>query len=100
MNREGFEYVKECNRRGGMWKFVAFVLFVALVATAISAFMLKRKNKYCNLLVKESGDLPNTPEQEEELKEIRLREWGRAHSMANQKSTEERLEENRIIEEI
>lgn len=101
MNKECFEYAKECNRRGGAWKLIAAILFVALAATAVAAFMLKIKNnQYRDLLIEDSERFEATPEQEEEMAEIRRREWSRAHSMANKKTTEERLEENRIIEEV
>ncbi len=100
MNRECYEYAKDCGRRGGIWKLISAILFIALAATAVSAFILKIKNKeYRDLLIEDSERFEATPEQEEEMAEIRRREWGRAHSMANKKTIEERLEDNRITEE-
>ncbi len=100
MNREYYEYAKDCSRKGGIWKLISVILFIALAATAVAAFMLKIKNKqYRDLLIEDSERFEATPEQEEEMAEIRRREWSRGHSMANRKTTEERLEDNRITEE-
>ncbi len=100
MNKEYYECAKGLGRRGGIWKFMAVLLFLALAAMTVTAFMLKLKNnQYRDILIAESEKFPNTEEQEKELAEIRKRSWSRAHSMANRKSCEERLEDNRITEE-
>ena len=100
MSREYYECAKGMGRRGGVWKFMAALLFIIAAAMTVTAFMLKIKNnQYRDILIAESEKFPNSEEQEEELAEIRKRNWGRAHSMANKKSTEERLEDNRITEE-
>lgn len=100
MNRECFDYARECSRRGGLWKLAAAVLFAAFLAMTVTAFMLKIKNNsYRDMLIKVSEKFPATPEQEEEMAEIRKREWSRAHAPANRKTDEERIAENRITEE-
>ena len=101
MNREYFECARDCCRRGGWWKFLAVVFFAAFVFSAISALMLKIKNdEYRDALIDVSERFPTAPEQEEELAQVRKREWSRAHAPANRMTDEERMEENRIdIEE-
>ncbi len=101
MNREYFECARDCGRRGGMWKLLSIVLFAAFVAMSIAALVLKfKKDEYRDALIDVSEKFPNSPEQEEELAEIRKREWSRAHAPANRMTDEERMEENRVdIEE-
>lgn len=100
MNKEYYECAKNVGRRGGMWKFVSLLLFLISVVMTAAALVLKLKNnQYRDVLIAESEKFSNTEEQEKELAEIRKRHWSRAHSRANKKSCEERLEDNRIIEE-
>ena len=96
-----FGYSKCCTKReGGIWKMVSAVLFVIAAMSAISAALLKVKNcKYRDKIIEMSKNFPNTPEQEAELEEIRKREWSRAHAPSNQQTTEERMAENRVMEE-
>ena len=94
------EYAKECARKKGIWKLAAVVFFLAFVGMTMTAVMLKIKNaKYRDSLIEISGKIPNTPEQEEELAEIRRREWSRANAPSNRMSDEERIAENRVTEE-
>lgn len=94
-----YEVVRRCSKKGGVWKLIAIVLFFAFLGMTVSAFLLKRKNdEYRDVLIEESQSFPNTPEQEQELKEIRKREWRRKHALKNRKTTEERMAENRIEE--
>lgn len=100
MDRYYLDCAKACGKKRGMWKFVAVVLFLAFVASAAAVVALKFKNdQYRDAIIKMSEELPNTPEQEEELSELRRREWSRAHAPANRKSDEERMADNRIVEE-
>lgn len=94
-----YEVVRRCNKRGGIWKVIAIILFFAFALMTVSAFLLKKKNdEYRNALIEESSNFPITPEQEIELKEIRKREWRRKHALKNRKTTEERMAENRVEE--
>ena len=66
----------------------------------IKAFSLSKKNKeYCDMIVDLSDIYKNTPEQEMELSEIRKRDADKDNSMANRRTVEERLEDNRVTEE-
>lgn len=95
-----FEYAKECARKKGVWKLAAAVFFLAFVGMSAAAVMLKIKNnKYRDKLIEVSEQIPNTPEQEEELAEIRRREWSRANAPSNRMTDEERIAENRVTEE-
>lgn len=97
MNGEYYECAKACGRRGGLWKMLAIIFFAAFTASAICALILKFKNnKYRDALIDVSERFPNTAEQEEELAEIRRREWGRANAPSNQMTNEERLSKNRV----
>ena len=101
MDREYYDCAREIGRKGGFWKFIAAILFVALAIMSVNMLLLKLKNKeYKEVLIKNSESIPNTPEQEAELAEIRKREWGRGNAPKNKKTTEEILEENRVIEEF
>ena len=94
------EYAKECARKKGAWKLAAVVFFLAFVGASVAAVMYKLKsNKYKDTLIEISEQIPNTPEQEEELAEIRRREWSRANAPSNRVSEEERIAENRVTEE-
>ncbi len=100
MNREYFECARECGRRGGIWKFIAGVIFILLIIMSVAAVAYKlRCDKYRDALIDVSERFPNTPEQEEELARIRREEWSKSHAPANQKTDEERMEENRVVEE-
>ncbi len=100
MNRDYFEYAKECAKKKGLWKVVSAIFFLAFVGTAVTAFMYKKKSdNYRDTLIEISEQIPNTDEQEEELAEIRRREWSRANAPQNRVSDEERIAENRITEE-
>lgn len=96
--REEFERLE---RRGSFWRLAAGVSAVVAILAAACAFLTKLKNiKYKEKLIELSKQLPNTPEQEAELEEIRKREWAAAHSPSNRRTTEERLAENRVTEEM
>lgn len=95
-----FEYAKECARKKGIWKIAAMFFFVAFIGMSVAAIVLGIKGKkYKKALIDMSESIPNTPEQEEELAEIRRREWNRANALSNRMTDEERLAENRVIEE-
>ena len=95
-----FEFAKKCARKKGVWKLAAVVFFIAFVGMSVAAIMLKIKNdKYRDKLIEVSEQIPNTPEQEEELADIRRREWSRANAPSNRMSDEERIAENRVTEE-
>lgn len=97
---EYYDYGKCCMKKGGIWKLAAVIFFFAFIAMAMASLCLKKKNKeYCDTIVTMSENFPNTEEQEEKLSEIRKRKWSKAHSLFNRKSDEERIAENRIIEE-
>lgn len=94
------EYAKKCARKKGVWKIVAMFFFIAFVGMSIMAIVLGiKEKKYKKALIDVSGSIPNTPEQEEELAEIRRREWNRAGAPINRMTVEERLAENRVTEE-
>lgn len=89
------EYEEKC---GG--KFVtALALAGMAAATAVAVVTHMQNKKYKEKIIELSNSIPNTPEQEAELEEIRKREWASANAPANRKTDEERLEENRINEE-
>lgn len=96
-----FGYSKCCGKKeSGIWKAVSAVLFVVAALSAVSAFLLKLQNhKYRDKIIELSHNIPNTPEQEAELEEIRKREWSRANAPANNQTAEERMAENRVDEE-
>ncbi len=97
MDRYYLDCAKACGRKSGLWKLAAVALFFAFIAAAAAAVALKiRSDSYRDVLIRESENFPNTPEQEEELAELRRRGWSRAHSPANRKSDAERLDDNRI----
>lgn len=88
-------------RKGGIWKLVAAVFFVAFTLMSASAYLLKKKNKqYRDKIVEMSEDFPVSDEQKEELAKIRQREWSKANSPANRVTDEERLSDNRVEEEF
>lgn len=98
--REYYDLGKCCMKKNGVWKFIAAIFFLAFMVMTINALCLKRKNReYCEKIVEMSDNFSNTAEQEEKLTEIRKRKWGKAHSLFNRKPDEERLADNRIIEE-
>lgn len=100
MNRDYFEYAKECGKKKGLWKVASIIFFLAFIGTAVTAVMYKKKSdKYRDTLIEISEQIPNTAEQDEELAEIRRREWSRANAPANRVSDEERIAENRVTEE-
>ena len=90
------EYEEKC---GGGKLVTAFVLAGMAAATAFAVVTHMQNKKYKEKIIELSNNIPNTPEQEAELEEIRKREWAAANAPANRKTDEERLEENRINEE-
>lgn len=91
------EYEEKCCGGG---KFVtALALAGMAAATAFAVVTHMQNKKYKEKIIELSNNIPNTPEQEAELEEIRKREWAAANAPANRKTDEERLEENRINEE-
>ena len=88
------------KRRDGMWKAVAVILFAITAIMSVVAAMEKLKNrKYCEKITEMSKDIPNTKEQEEELRIIKERECAAANSPKNRQTVEERLENDRVSEE-
>ncbi len=101
MNREYLDYAKVCGRKKGVWKIAAVIFFLAFLGASAAAVAMKIKgDKYRDALIEISEQFPNTPEQEEELAEIRRREWSRSNAPSNRMTDEERLAENRVTEEI
>lgn len=104
MFKNFFEERKELERlerRNSLWRLAAAVSAVAAVLAAVCALVTKLQNcKYKEKLIELSEQFPNTPEQGAELEEIRKREWAAAHSPSNRRTTEERLAENRVTEEM
>ncbi len=95
------EELERLERRNSLWRLAAAVSAVAAVLAAVCALVTKLQNcKYKEKLIELSEQFPNTPEQEAELEEIRKREWAAAHSPSNRRTTEERLAENRVTEEM
>lgn len=100
MRKECLDLGKRCMNKSGLWKLVAIVFFVAFAVMTLNVLSLKRKNKdYCDMIVDMSDGFKETKEQEEELAEIRRRDCDRENSLNNKMTVEERLSENRIIEE-
>lgn len=78
-----------------VWKIFSLIGMVFSVAFAILALILKRKNDvYMKALIDLSDQLP-----EEEDDTDSRSEWQSAHALANQKTVEERLSEQRLHEE-
>lgn len=99
-NENYLEYAKRCARKKGFWKIAAAIFFIAFVGMSVTAFLLKGKNDaYKKTLIEISEQFPVTMEQEEELDEIKRRDWSRANAPANRVSSEERIAENRVTEE-
>lgn len=95
------EELERLEHRNSLWRLAAAVSAVAAVLAAVCALVTKLQNcKYKEKLIELSEQFPNTPEQEAELEEIRKREWAAAHSPSNRRTTEERLAENRVTEEM
>ena len=93
-------YAKKYKRQSGVWKIVALSLFVVIGFMSILLFFLKLQKKlYIKKVTEESKDIPNTPEQEEELRIIRERECASANAPKNRMTTEERLKNERTEEE-
>ncbi len=100
MRNECLDLGKACMKKKGMWKLLAIVFFLAFVAMTVKVIMLKKRNReYCDMIVDLSDVFENTREQEEELSEIRKRESDKENSMANRRTVEERLQDNRVTEE-
>lgn len=100
MNTDYLGYAKECARKKGIWKLAAVIFFFAFIGMTVAAVAMKIKgDKYKDALIEISEQFPNSPEQEEELAEIRRREWSRANAPANRVSDEERIADNRVTEE-
>ena len=98
---EDSEEFERLERRGSFWRCAAAISAVVAALAAICALVTKLQNlKYKEKLIELSERFPNTPEQEAELEEIRKREWAAAHSPSNRRTTEERLAENRVTEEM
>ncbi|MGN0178178.1 MAG: hypothetical protein ACI4DY_01885 [Monoglobaceae bacterium] len=91
------EYEEKCC--GGRKFVTALALAGMAAATAFAVVTHMQNKKYKEKIIELSNSIPNTPEQEAELEEIRKREWAAANAPANRKTDEERLEENRINEE-
>lgn len=94
-------YDCEYEEKGcGAGRFITALALAGMAAATAVAVVTHKKNKeYKEKIIELSGNIPNTPEQEAELEEIRKREWAAANAPANRKTDEERLEENRINEE-
>ena len=100
MNKEYLDYAKVCGKKKGLWKVAAVIFFFAFLGATAAAIAMKIKSdKYRDVLVEISEQFPNAPEQEEELAQIRRREWSRSNAPSNRMTDEERLAENRVTEE-
>ncbi len=72
---ELYNYGKRFSCKGGCWKIAAGVLFVAFGIATVAAFFYRNDSKkYRDKIIEMSKDIPNTPEQEAELEEIKQRE--------------------------
>ncbi len=78
----------------GWWKLFGALGFLVGIGMAVLSYFLYQKNRrYRDALIAVSDQLPN------DGPEVRRAEWQSHYAPANQKTTEERLETQRIKEE-